>query len=406
MQTVVAPQNFQHLLDFCATFLVDKYNISIAVPQLKAILQSSIGELMQFYRDHPPFPVLDEFNKRTIIKVKDKVLLMHRESVGSSRRTTKKASTPPPKNVEEAYPTASDPQSSQVQQAPLQDMLPPPSMDSPEEDADEFAKKLQQLELQRSASIVPAAKDQQQESTTPSPPFLQAPAPTPPPPSTPTVLFVPTVTQQPRIVKSLMIHGADRMWDYFHERNAFVWAGPTPESSTLSVASLQLPSSIADWTPVVELHIAGAGGQTMDIHCVCKTRTGCAWDVWVPCSTDVATLRTIACPWNIQVRDALHQPIPIGSDGFIIESVDVLMHGNSTRIKLSSTAHVRKGSILMVKRKNGDLTRHRVIQVSDHGVEIEGEHTDLIGSIAGLWDMQCGVLLEVTKNETSTQNKS
>lgn len=417
---IVSPQNIQYLHKICTQFLQEKYNIEISDKNLRAFLQASIQELTQTYTLNPPFPPVEDFNKRVIIRVKDKVILFVRENSMPSHPPPPHKIVKPKEELRNNIGGTSEeqqimPQAPTEEQArthtTLENMLPPPTMvslPSNDEDAEEtFARKLQELELQRSATI--AQRDQVVSSSLSPPvqkPYIVAPSPTPPPPSSaPTVLYVPTVTNISKFSKSIVIHSAERLWDYFHDRNTFMWAGPTPDSSSLCIVSLLLPSIVASQTPVVEINIHGAGGHQIDVHCVCSHRSGAAWDIWKPASLNETSLRTIACPWNIQLRDVLHQPLDLGLDGFTIQEAAIMPRGTTTRLKLSSNAHIQKGSILMFKDIHGNITKLRVVQVSDLGVEVEGDHTSTEGKICGIWDMQSSIVMEVTKNESSESVK-
>lgn len=395
---------------------------------LRQFLQTSIHELTQFYTENPPLPSIEDFNKRVIVRVKEKAMLFlrastvpthppppHKTSIQSKGNSINFSHHNQPKeDVVVSRPDVTErmPSPPKYQNDPNINMLPPPSMETlqnnnEEDTEDAFVKKLQELELQRSAAIAP--KDQASGPVTKQPSssmqssssssYLTSPLPQAPPPSAPTVLYVPTITNVSKLSKTIVIHSAERLWDYFHDRNTFMWAGPTPDSSSLCVASLILPSVVASLTPVVELHIQGAGGQQIDIHCVCSHRTGSTWDTWKPASLNEASLRTIACPWNIQLRDVLHKPLDLGADGITITDVALMPYGTSTRAKLTNHAFLQKESVIMRKDANGDIAKHRVMQVSDIGIEIEGDLTKHVGAICGIWDMQSSIILEVTKNE-------
>lgn len=398
-------QNYMHLHTLCSQFLADKFQIRLTDQQLKGILKSSVQELMQFFQSNPPLPSLEEFNKRAIVRVKEKAMLLVRET---------SVPVPPPlpqPPVQSAPPPLPSPAAARQDS----ELLPPPVMErgdgrndatiDAEEASEDFAKRLQQLELQRSANIAPKEGIG---STTPPPPVLSSPPVVPPPPTNaPTVLYVPTVQNAIRYSKTILIHSAERLWDYFHDRNTFVWAGPLPpEHATITVASVQLPVAVSHMTPVVLLHIQGAGGQTMDIHCVRMQGSGenGTWDTWQPCGG--AVLRAIACPWNIQIKDALQNPLDLGQDGMVIEEALLLPRGTTTRLKLSHSSGVTKGCTLICRRaSDGALHRTRVLQVSDVGIEVKNNWTAMVGYVCCVWSMQTALVLETTKNETDMGSK-
>lgn len=392
----VSVTNVQYLFQLCKEFLQDKFQLKVSEPQLQSMLQSSMQELILYFRNHPPMPSLDELNKRAIIRVKDKAL----QGVSPPQRPTKpsrpRSSKPPVEEEEEPIASPSP---------ALTDPLPPPVMESKRptdpnvaEDGDDFVKRLQQLELQRSANLVVAENPSSKALQPPAPPVLQAPAAAPAPPSAPTVLYVPTVQSPSKMSRTIVVSSLDRMWDYFHDRHTFPWNGPTPDSSTIAVARLLLPSRVSRQTPLVEVRVTGAGGQTIDIHCTCVAQ-GPVWDTWQPVATH-ATLRNIACPWNIQLRDISQQPLELGKDGIQVRGAELLPRG-TTKLQLSDQEGIHKDTLLVCKAPGGEVTRHHVLQVSDLGVEIAGArvssfHEDVLCAV---WNMQSTVVLEVTKNE-------
>jgi hypothetical protein len=362
-----AVKNVQHIFELCRRFLVDKYQVDVPEKQLRTILQDVMQELQDYFDNHPPMPPVDELNKRTIIRAKEKILLLMRD-------LTMPPSPPPP-------PAASLPKS-------------PEEDDTQDPKDEEFFNKLQQLELQRSASIATPAP------TPPKEPLLVPSAPLPPPPSGPTVLYVPT-TAPLRSSQTVLIAGIDRDWQYFHDRASMVWSGPLPisESSQLSLSALWLPSGVDQHTPYVLLEIEGAGGHLLEVVCS-RAQKGDTWDMWRPISDSSALLKSVACPWNLRVKDAFRELLPLGSDGMVIEEVERLASGN-TQWTLSHTTHVQKGTCLVVQDNKGKRTRFTVLQVYAKRIEVAGDATRLQGSLCAVWNQQWSLVLENVKIESS-----
>jgi hypothetical protein len=370
----MSSHNVAYLLQICGQFLQERFQLQLVPEQLQSALQQSMRELLAHYRESPPLPSIEELNKRTIIRVKEKAMIIAREPPKQAKAARAAAPPPPAPAAEKDV----------APEVPIME-----TMQSNEGGAEEFITKLQELELQRSAQIMP-------DKTAPPPPSpVVAPPPVAPPPQgAPTILYVPTVTAPAKQARTILIQSAERMWDYFHERNAFVWAGPTPDAA-LSVAAAVLPACVASMMPVVVVRIQGVGGQAVEVHCTCETR-GAAWDVWRPASRAAAVVPAIACPWNITLVGA-----DLGSDGFVVEAAELLPRG-TTRLRVPADAGVKAGTRLLCKTRAGETRTLPVLLASDGALEVAGDRRDCEGGICAVADMQSSLILEVTKNDVAT----
>jgi hypothetical protein len=295
---MVHEQNLQHVSRVCQRFLADKFQVAM---ELSAILEL----VREVSRTLDPRLDLEEANKAIIVKVKDTVL--------SARA-----------HMESAVPSA----------AVLDEIPPLPQQASSTGNADEddFYKRLQDLETQR--SMPPPSSAPVVPSPLMSPPQLTAPtAPTGIAAAGPNVVYLPATASPARYHRPILINGSDRMWEYFTKRSTLVWPGPIKGSSTILVA-LMLPKACAGMTPIVSVEITGAAGNSVETVCILRD-TGPVWDRWVPCGE--ALLKTLACPWTIKLRDNFLRPLELGEDTQVIKQSVKLQNGN-TKIMLEFRA--------------------------------------------------------------------
>lgn len=427
--------NRDYIFDLCTQFLGEKYNIELPEEQLRPLLFRTMNVIYEHYKSHPPMPSVDELNKRTIIQAKKEVLSSF-VAQQSSRSQSQTAHQPQSSHQHQSTHT---PQSAHMPTQYQQQMsvavtqmpppnvavpslesgnLPPPPISDYDDDGEEgFLKKLQELELQRHAVAVTEPQQLQAPiSASVSGPSATTTPSTPPAPSTntPTVLYVPT--QAPiKSSKTIAIHGFHRMWDYFHDRFTFGWAGPIPTaiegmSGTLEVAALMLPACVATMTPLVEVRIEGVGSSIQSVICIPNGSSSASeslWHVWRPISEGMSILKTIACPWTIQLLDAIGLPLDLGKDGFhVLESEESVhtLEKDGTRLVLSDS--IPTGSVLMWQAGDA-LQRSRVVKSSKNIVEIEGNHVSTLrpGTVCGLWSKQSSLLLEYKITPLNTNTK-
>ena len=289
---MVHEQNLQHVSRVCQRFLADKFQVAMELSALLELVREASRTL-------DPRLDLEEANKAIIVKVKDTVL--------SARA-----------HMESAAPSA----------AVLDEIPPLPQQASSTGNADEddFYKRLQDLETQR--SMPPPSSAPAVPSPLVSPP-IQPTAPTAVAAAGPSVVYLPATASPARYHRPILINGSDRMWEYFTKRSTLVWPGPIKGSSTILVA-LMLPKACAGMTPVVSVEITGAAGNSVETVCILHD-TGPVWDRWVPCGE--ALLKTLACPWTIKLRDNFLRPLELGDDTQVVKQSVKLQNGN-TKIML------------------------------------------------------------------------
>jgi hypothetical protein len=351
-----------------------------------------MSDMVELYKQNPPFPSVDEFNKRTIVRAKEQILLLLRDIT----------MPPPPPRPTPPMQSSSVPERSLPQRSPMPN--PPPVPPSPimeeqdtSEDADHFLKKLQNLELQRNATMVPSANPRPQEES-----VVLTPKPSqPPPPSGTTVLYLPTPTDAAmRTSKPFVIHSGDRMWSYFHDRSILSWEGPLPASDTfMNCTSLLISPSAHITSPIVRVEIEGPGGHTSETICTFM-RKGRKWDMWQPASSTIATMRTIPTPWTIRLFDVTGRLLDLGKDGYTIREATALINKNTKWVFHEPIAMLTRGMVLLCRHMDGTVRRHTALHVHENSVEVEGRHTEVVGCLCAVDDLQVTLVFEVIKNET------
>lgn len=374
--------NRDYVYELCKEFLADKYNIEMHADELKKLLFKQMNIVFEHFKQNPPMPSVAELNKRVIIQAKQEILATG-VATGAIAATAAQAS---PSQIKELPPT--------------------PVSDSGEDTEDAFMKKVQELELARNAHVAVAPALPQEtianihQSAAPPPALLPSM-----PAAGPTVLYVPTTVNTVKSSRSIAIFAHDRLWDYFHDRFAFGWAGPIPAvpegmTGSLELSGVLLPSVVASQTPVVQLRIEGVGEHSQTFFCIRNSGGSGGWDTWKPVSPHI---KALACPWSIQVLDALGEPLQIGADGFHVQECDESFHKGRTRIVLSESDVAPKDSVLMWRDKEGRLYRSKVLQHADHVIDIHGVHKLPPGTPCGLWNMQPSILIEL-KLENMAKN--
>ena len=235
--------------------------------------------------------------------------------------------------------------------------------DETSKDEDDFFKKLQDLENQRSIPV---------RGPTPLTP-LTPPQPSAPQqvPSTPApVVYVTPPVARPQ--KPIIINGADRMWEYFRKRSTLVWNGQLPpNTASVNVVALMIPSVFACLTPIVCIEISGAAGNSVEALCtrrdsVPSVEAGPLWDTWIPCS-DFAQLKALACPWTITLCNHYHEPLELGEDAFSFTNAVRLQNGNIKLMFDTPVQHMISGMCLRIITKNNQCHTAIVVHYDDFG---------------------------------------
>lgn len=384
----LSSRNIDHIFQICSLFLKDKYKIELPEQQLRSVLVKCMEELINYYQENPPTPSMEEMNKRTIIKAKDRIFILARD-MNMPRHP------PPPSHVTV----------SQVTPAPAP--APPPVPPSPimeeqdhSEDTEVFIKKLQNLELQRTASVTVSPASQE--------PLLKQVVPTAPPPSSngTTVLYIPSSAPSgPRMSKPFVVYSGDRMWSYFHERSVMSWEGPTPvaDATYMKCTNILLSQALHIITPIIKIRIEGPGNHSVETLCT-FSKKGRKWDIWEPASETIGTLRVVPCPWTIRLYDVGNRLLDLGKDGYTIQEAVILINGNTKWTFGEEIPMLTRGMTLLCKCNDGTIKKHSALHVHETSVEVEGAHTGVVGYLCAVEDLQITIIMEMIKNETLTHN--
>jgi hypothetical protein len=394
---LLSQRNQEHVFRICFQFLKDKYHLDLPEGQVRMILSQCMNDMVEMYKQNPPFPPVDEFNKRTIVRAKEQIMLLLREI------------TMPPPPPRPTPPPAAPPK---MQTVPPSHPMSPPALpvreDNVGDDAieesgeDTFLKKLQNLELQRNASIVTAAS-QPRPVEPAGDAMVLAPKPVaPPPPSGTTVLYLPTPTDGGvRMGKSFVVHSGNRLWSYFHERALLSWEGPMPGSeSYMHCTSLLISRSAQIISPIIRIAIEGPGGHNAETLCTFAQK-GHKWDVWQPASSTIGTMRTVPTPWTIRLYDITNRLLDLGKDGYTIREATALINQNTKWVFHESIPMLTRGMTLLCRHADGTVRRHTALHVHDASVEVEGRHTEVEGCVCAVEDLQVTLVFEMIKNETA-----
>lgn len=462
-KTFLSNTNKEHVLALCNQYLKNAHSIEVPLDRLFLILKSVMQDLKAYYDENPPFPSLEDMNKRTIVKTKERIMLFMREAAVAGRKAptdgrgdarepqkmmVRKAkssnenvatnSLPPPPSIPRPVPASNDalvpgalfPIAEEtveaVETAETEEVFAVDAVIGMEEDTntrgndkDIFMRRLQELELQRNASL--ASKMEQSATTAPSQPvFLQS---TQPAASSltagPTVLYVPTVQSQ-KATNTLQICGLDREWYYFHDRSVLVWSDSTVQqnASRMYLSCVLLPSFVRNRTPLVQVCIESVGNHQQLLHCVCRDSGGGSgsggWDIWKPPTESAGALLPLACPWTIHIRDVMGQPLAIGHDGITITEAQRLTNGHT---KWTLQRHpedsvgsllgsgITKGHHIICRQADGTQTKHEILQVYENEVSVLGDQLQCKGCICAVWELQATILIETEKLTTTVEKK-
>ena len=299
MSRFAEPENITFLEGICARYLSD--TLDIKLPREK--LANAIFELVSTVQQMPDQAQCDlsELNKRVMGLLKRKIAM------------------PPPQQS----------QLQQPQQMPMPPALPQPlerpSDTQPDRDTEgSFMAKLDFLEKQRSVTATQLPLGPPMPYIQPALPLVAQAA------QLPLVAQVAQAAQplQPIVVlpsKAIVVHGYERDYKYHANRATFLWpghsVGPSSlDSSMISLVAAMLPPCRMKLAPFVKLGIEGAGGQKVEFL---LNPAGQA-QALRPFSKGLALMRMMACPWTISLQTADGHELPLGSDTYIVKSIEVI----------------------------------------------------------------------------------
>lgn len=402
---LLSQRNRDHVFHICFQFLKDKYKIELPEKQLHSILSQCMSEMIDYYTNSPPFPSVDEFNKRTIVRAKEKILLLMRDIT-----MPPPPPRPKPRVIEKEAPRANDHMVGAHQTFDTTVDPEPPKNSIDDDDAQQeesFLKKLQNLEMQRNASVVPSTNVESNKAgvggvASGAGASVLTPKPAaPPPPSGTTVLYLPTSSDPTvRTSKSFVVHSGDRMWSYFHDRSILSWEGPLPVAETyMHCTSLLISPATHIVSPIIRVAIEGPGGHESETICTFM-RKGRKWDMWEPASGTLGTMRTVPTPWTIRLFDVTGRLLDLGKDGYTIQEAHALLNKNTKWVFHESIPMLTRGMTLLCRHSDGTVRRHTALHVHESAVEVEGKHTDVVGCVCAIDDLQVTLVFEIIKNES------
>jgi hypothetical protein len=358
--------NIEHVLIICRKFLNQKYNIKVADEQLRQLITNTLKQLTKYYSENPPEPALDVINKQTITRIKDVLL--------QQLQPQQQHSQPPQHPSQQLQP-----------QQPISDA---DGIANADNDAQDFFAKLEEFEIQRNASFKPNELLK-----------LVAQPPSVPPQTPPTsvpVIYIPTLHSSIKQSKVIYINSIDRDWTYFSNRTTFSWNGQLPtDDSKLFVTCLTLPTNVATLTPLIIIEINGAGNQKEEIVCYHSNDSSPIWSIWKPCSQHCSLIKSLSCPWTINLLDVYKNPLDIGNDGALVTECSTLINGNY-RVQFSSSIDAEKNAILLSNNK-----QYKVINCINDQFELKGITPLSVGSPVCNMHKQSTILLEIIKNEST-----
>ena len=70
----LSPENINNIVTLCSKFIQERYNVSLAKSTLYEILTNIYKKNLQYFRNNPPLPPLDELNKMAISEVRNFII--------------------------------------------------------------------------------------------------------------------------------------------------------------------------------------------------------------------------------------------------------------------------------------------------------------------------------------------
>jgi len=356
-------------------------NFNLSNKKIRSALGDFIGQAFEHFRSNPPFPLIEEIEKRAITHV----ITLARASGGGSGGSGGGSGSGAKMD------------------------LPLPEIDVKDNDEQSFFKKLENMEIMRKIQpdksqipSLPIFEPQAQESFKPQlPPQVVA---------APTIVYIPTKTKISDL-KQIIINSIDRKWDYNPKRSIFIWSGniSNDENIRLAFAGIFLPKIVATISPVIILEIEGAGGSKQNILCSLNSE-GPFWDKWFVIRTTDSkdtTIRQLASPWTIKLYDVYNNLIELGEDAYIIKNVDILLNGNASMELEVPSDDLKDNNIFIIKKNDKITGKYKVLSKLNNFYQIRCIETtnitdfynNLVGGIICNISAQVTMIIETAKNE-------
>ena len=417
----LSSENINNIVQLCSQFIRNRYNVSLEDNTLHQILTNIHTKNLQYYRNNPPLPSLEELNKRAISEVRDFIIEQQKQKQYAQNQQKIEQTTynfqPPSHPQIQPIPSSplqsSNSQLEGYQNIDLQQSYLNEEMNSSnklnestelsireEKDEDNFFKKLQTLELQRGSQI-----NIKEPTIDPIPPGTQQKIQAAPPQSTNTIIYMsnPSVSADVRNIKPIVLSGASRMWVHVTDRNLLIFNGPLPDSVHIRLSKILLPKKVSKITPCINIHIKSAIDKSIDILC-CIDKEGPIWDIWKPVSNILSLIKTFSCPWTITLNDLFNKPLEMGKDGNRISSVTRLMNGN-TKITVEPECDIISFGQLLIRNQDGIETHVNTLHVIQNTIELQGDHSELKINESYICNLQAQpyIVFEMEKQETISE---
>ena len=428
----LSPENINNIVTLCSKFIQERYNVSLAKSTLYEILTNIYKKNLQYFRNNPPLPPLDELNKMAISEVRNFIIEQQKIEQQKIEQQKQEYNTqhhvnnfqPPPHpqvqiHTQTKYPSMNqspllqqpnskveDYHNIQVQQSYINEELQDHSELSDisirqEKDEDNFFKKLQTLELQRGEQI-----NIKEPTSDPLPVGNQQKIQAAPPQSTNTIIYMsnPSVSADTRNIKPIVLSGASRMWIHVPDRNLFIFNGPLPDSVHIRLSKILLPKRVSNITPCINVHIKSAIDKTVDILC-CIDKEGPVWDIWKPVSNILSLIKTFSCPWTIILNDLFNKPLEMGKDANKIISVTRLMNGN-TKITVEPDCDINSFGQILIKNEDETEIHTNILHVIKNTIELPGDYSHIQVNNSYICNLQAQayIIFEMEKQDENLEN--
>jgi hypothetical protein len=444
---ILEQSNVELITNVCSAFIREKYQATLEDTTMRKILVSIFKKQVTYYTAHPPFPSLEELNKRAIGEVRDFVI---QQKQGSQTLSMGPQAPPPPPSTppqfnpnyqsQSHHPPQQNEEIKLLQQQQFRQRealtsqynpLPPPQIQTREDfttipaaatemstvsyndtidftptdrrdegldkNEDDFFQKLQLLEMQRQQNISvhqptinPVSGTVDEKTIIPQVP-------------TNTIIYMnhQDTSEIIRNIKPVILKGHDRSWIHSPERHTIIFNGPLPDSMHIRLSKIMLPKRVSRSTPCVNLVIRSATDKRMEVLCAID-KEGPIWDIWKPISARLALIKTFACPWTIQLQDIFTKPLSMGKDAIQIVNVKQLSNNNTKLIIGNEYDNdLQSYGQILVQNKDGVIEHIDCLHVFENQIELAGTYANIqpIDSYICNLQAQAYIVLEMEKYE-------
>lgn len=250
---------------------------------------------------------------------------------------------------------------------------------------DTFFKKLKELEFQRSVAITsspvaPVTSMQPAEE----PPNMPAPAQLPPSTIIVNSHVANNLSVENRV--SFRLNSWERLWQYQTERSTFIPEfnlSPDIDNNSFVLRRFVIPNvaTITDWIPYFIVTIESAGKQIQDINIYpCLQQSNTHWIHLEPGSPN--TIKPLATPWVITVKDAYGSVIDLGHDGWVVRNV-IHTQRSTTALEMyhsisqSLMSDFNIGDNIVIRNtQTNKVHRTKIVHTTSSTIEVVGKISD------------------------------